>query len=292
VAAALVTAGDRDDGGYSFQYRGGVVTASNATATARGELLWAFGAGVQGVTPVGYLNGSYFEHRFSWYRKHNGLSVSPGHPQQIKSMYFALGLFESPEDASRCFGCHATGLAVDASGNPDVANITPGITCERCHGPGTDHAVAARTNSPPAIIRHAIFNSGRLPPKASIEVCGACHRLPLPGSMSTEPEKDDPAAVRFQPLGLLASKCFRVSGRLSCLWCHDAHGDAVRDAGYYRQKCLECHSPPPRKSKLTMDVSVVTSCKRNQKQDCLPCHMRSTSPSQNLVFTDHRIRIY
>ena len=34
------------------------------------------------------------------------------------------------------------------------------------------------------------------------------------------------------------------------------------------------------------------ACRRNQRQDCLPCHMRPAHPLPNLTFTDHRIRIY
>jgi Cytochrome c554 and c-prime len=300
VAAALLDEGNRQDSEYAYKYEGNTVTVSDSNSIARATLEWAFGAGAQGMTPVGYLNGSYFEYRFSLYRILNRPATSPGHPKRIESMYFALGSFESSSDAMRCFNCHATGVVQGQSGNvrpgnPDLAEMTPGVTCERCHGPGTGHGAAVRAGRPVAEIRHAVFNSGRLPPKASIEVCGGCHRVPLPGTAPKEPEKDDPVSVRFQPIGLLASKCFQASGRLSCLSCHDAHGDADRSARYYTEKCLQCHPPAHtivESGEIANAVPPSTACRRNQLQDCLPCHMRSTSPLQNLTFTDHRIRIY
>ncbi len=291
AAEVLRSVGNLEEDGYSYLYEGNTVQVSNSDSIARATLAWAFGAGVQGITPVGFLNGSYFEHRYSWYRILNQPSISPGHLPRIKSMYFALGLFESPGDATRCFGCHATGVEEDAFGNPDLSRMTPGVTCERCHGPGENHVKAVRSGRPAVEIRRVIFNSGRLPAKASIEVCGGCHRVPLPGSSNIEPEKKDRASVRFQPLGLLASKCFQVSGQLSCLWCHDPHDDVVRSARYYTAKCQECHRPP--RDDDFQNAGVPSGeCKRNQGQDCIPCHMRSTRLFTNLTFTDHRIRIF
>ncbi len=292
AAAALLAAGNQQDDGYDYKYEGNTVTVSDSNTQARATLEWAFGAGGQGMTPVGYLNGSYFEYRFSWYRILKRPSTSPGQPMRIGSMYFALGVFQSPGDALRCFNCHATGVTQGKSGNPNLAAMTPGVTCERCHGPGTGHAAAVRAGRPDAEIRRAVFNAGRFPSKASIEFCGECHRVPLPGTAPTEPEKDDPASVRFQPLGLLASKCYRASGRLSCLTCHDPHGDAVRSDAYYTKRCLECHPAATTPEESATAAPHARGCRRNQLQDCLPCHMRPASPMRNLTFTDHRIRIY
>ncbi len=292
VAGALLAAGDQQDDGYVYRYDRNTVTVSDANTIARGSLEWAFGAGAQGITPVGYLNGSYFEYRFSWYRILNRPSTSPGQPTRIPSMYFALGIFQSSGDALRCFNCHATGVTQDQSGNPNLAKMTPGVTCERCHGPGTGHVAAVRAGRSEAEIRRAVFNGGRLPPKASIAVCGECHRFPLPGTAPTNPEKDDPASVRFQPLGLLASTCSQASGGISCLSCHDPHDDAVHSDQYYTEKCLQCHPPAPTPNEPASATPQSRACRRNQLQDCLPCHMRSTSPMRDLTFTDHRIRIY
>jgi hypothetical protein len=94
----------------------------------------------------------------------------------------------------------------------------------------------------------------------------------------------DPVTVRFQPYGLLASRCFRESGGLSCLTCHDPHTDAVRgDSSFYVARCLSCHaaSAPP-----------AVACRRRERFNCLPCHMRKAAAMAHLTFTDHRIRVY
>src|SRR5690606_24995573 len=101
---------------------------------------------------------------------------------------------------------------------------------------------------------------------------------------SEMPELDDPTSIRFQPVGLMASRCFKASGTLSCLSCHDPHEDArpASDPSYTRV-CLSCHKPETQGS---------TECRRAAKENCLPCHMQAASPEPHLRFTDHRIRVY
>ncbi len=98
--------------------------------------------------------------------------------------------------------------------------------------------------------------------------------------MGDKPELEDPVNVRFAPIGLLASRCFRESGgKLSCLTCHDPHTDArPRNSAFYIDRCLSCHANVAHHSAA-------------QKKNCLPCHMKQTSLGRYLVFTDHRIRV-
>src|SRR5437870_2173030 len=59
----------REKSGLEFDYgpaAGGItVTARRAGKQATATLEWAFGAGAQGMTPVGRVDGHYFEHRVS-----------------------------------------------------------------------------------------------------------------------------------------------------------------------------------------------------------------------------------
>jgi hypothetical protein len=233
---------------------------------------------------VGRNDGVYFEHRLSYYTAAKTLALTPGHsPAPPRTAVDALGVFKLPEDIYRCFDCHATGLSRDFDGGPDFSGMTPGVICQRCHGPGSAHESAARANRSTAEIVQAIFNAARLPAKAATEFCGGCHRLPTPGRASSAPELDDPVSVRFQPIGLMASRCFRESGKLSCLTCHDAHQDARREDDAYTSKCLDCHRATR---------AAVVECKRRDGAACVPCHMRKVTPLPYMMFTDHRIRIY
>ena len=276
---------------YSYQTSTNslLLTTQRGIQKASATIEWAFGAGAVGNTLVGRIRGQYFEHRLSYYTELGRPSLTPGQSAETPaSAEAAIGELQSPELAFRCFNCHATNVKKAGAG-PDLSGAIPGIQCERCHGPGAAHIAAARAQRPVAEIRGAIFDARRLAAKAIVEVCGECHRAPKPGQLSSAPELDDPLAVRYQPFGLMASRCFLGSKQLSCLTCHDPHENARRnDDGFYTDRCLSCHGSATRQ---TGHVSK-TACKRAQKQDCLPCHMQRVTPAPYLTFTDHRIRIY
>jgi hypothetical protein len=283
--ATLLAAPLPGESAFRYEYGPRSVTVRRSSERATGTLEWAFGAGAYGLTAVGRLDGLYYEHRVSFFTTPGKPGITPGHPQASpRTAADALGVLKLPQDIYQCFNCHATGLVEDIDGGPDVSKMTAGVTCERCHGPGQKHVAAARARQSPAEIRKAIFNSVRLPAKASVEVCGGCHRLTEPGRQSLTPEADDPISVRFQPMGLMASRCFREGKSLSCLTCHDPHQNAIRQsADYYVAKCMGCHSETS---------APIVDCKRNERQDCRGCHMRKATPLPFLTFTDHRIRIY
>ena len=266
---------------YAARDNGISVTAATGGDEATGLLVWAFGAGAQGITPVGRLGDQFFEHRFSFYRAAGRMSLTFGHPAVAGTARAMLGLPQSSHTITACFQCHATGVDGAANG-PDLSAMQPGVQCERCHGPGRRHVEMAKARATAEEVRRAIFNPGRLPAAALVEYCGQCHRLPEPGASSPEPEIENPVAVRFAPVGLLASRCFIRSRRLTCTTCHDPHQDArpATDASYVKA-CANCHESAPKSG---------SACRRAAGQNCLPCHMRQASLNANLKFTDHRIR--
>jgi Cytochrome c554 and c-prime len=282
--AQLFSSSNNENGGFRYEYQGSTVTVRRNTERVTGTLEWAFGAGSQGLTPVGRYDGIFYEHRLSYYAVPGKSALTPGHSGAApRSAAEAIGLLKLPQDIYRCFDCHSTGLKQDIDGGPDFSGMTPGVACERCHGPGQSHVQAARAGRPSPEIVKATFNAGRLPAKALVEVCGACHRLPEPGKFSVKPEVDDPVSVRFQPVGLMASRCFRESGKLSCVSCHDPHQDAKHDPAFYIGKCLGCHES---------STAQTIQCRRRAREDCAACHMRKATPLRYLTFTDHRIRVY
>ncbi|MFN0104386.1 MAG: cytochrome c3 family protein [Bryobacteraceae bacterium] len=257
----------RERSGVVFNYAreaGGLaVTTAKGKQRVTALLEWAFGSGAQAVTPVGRYKGAFFEHRISYYRAPDRAARTIGHSGTPSvSAEAALGIRQDAATITRCFACHATGVRE----GPELSDMTPGVTCERCHGPGSEH------------VRRA--ENAKMQRTAAVSLCAECHRMP--GGSGREPELRDPASVRFQLVGLSASACYRESGRLTCVSCHDPHQDAVRTAGPYVAVCAGCHTAPAKGA----------GCGRSAKQDCLPCHMRKSTPLPYLTFTDHRIRVY
>jgi hypothetical protein len=263
----------RERSGIEFTYAaaadGIAVTITKGSRRLEAMLEWAFGAGVQAVTPVGRWHGRYFEHRISWYQAPQQAARTIGHPSEpSRDPERALGRMQDNATITRCFECHATAVRP----GPDLAAMLPGVTCERCHGPGAEHAAHPSRENIGAHTRESAAQSVRF--------CAECHRAPA-GPSHGAPEITDPISIRFQPVGLMASRCYRASRSLSCVTCHNPHQDLVRDAAFYAARCLSCHATGGR---------TPVHCRRSARENCLPCHMRRSSPLPFLAFTDHRIR--
>lgn len=248
--------------------------------TDRLEMLleWCFGTGAKGYTPVGRVNGEFVEHRVSWYRESGRLGLTTGHsPESPGDLQAALGIAQTPQMTSRCFGCHATGVK---SGG-DLTGMAPGVNCERCHEPGGDHVAAVKGRK---TIAGTLVNPRKMNAKAQVQLCAQCHRSPDAEFQSAMPELDDPASIRFSPVGFQASACFLKSQNFKCVSCHDPHSDLKPASDpSYTTACLGCHADRPKAR---------SACKRALKKDCVACHMKTSSPLPNLTFTDHRIRVY
>lgn len=281
IAEAMLKEGHSPDKRMTYKQGADGIIVREKGFSDTVTLKWAFGTG-QGTTAVGLLDGQYIAHRFSYYSRLKGLAVTFGHPAHPTSPIVELGVLQDSRTIFQCFNCHGTNAQMGPNG-PVLTQYMPGVQCERCHGPGGAHVKAAKVGEPPQQIRSTILNPGRFSPKALIEFCGQCHRLPKP-DMGTRPELVNPISVRFAPIGLLASRCFRFGHKISCLTCHNPHENpAPRTDLSYTRKCLMCHASDSAPEKL---------CRRKEKENCLPCHMKEASLGPYLRFTDHRIRVY
>ncbi|MCS7025799.1 MAG: cytochrome c family protein [Bryobacteraceae bacterium] len=225
---------------------------------------WAFGAGAQAITYVSQsTEDTYVEHGLSWYRKIDGLALTPGHPDSRGVTYRTF----APDAAIlRCFQCHSTGmLRLGAQRRIEPAEL--GVRCEACHGPAAAHA---RMPS-----RHNIRNPARFTAAELNQLCGQCHRMPP--AQGEETNFENPWNVRHQPVYFTQSACFRKSdGKLSCLSCHRPHSDQPASASL---KCAECHPKPKHQSNVS-------------NRSCVSCHMPVVNPSPWLSFHNHWIGIY
>jgi hypothetical protein len=253
-------------GGYSFSYGappdashlGVEVTARRGVEGITGTLVWVFGSGRQGQTPVLFDGRSFIEHRVSYYLT-TGYGITIGQQNGVSAnAKKSLGRVESNADARICFNCHATSVS------RDLSRMTPGVQCLRCHAGAEEHAEG---HGKPV-------NPGKLNHTAQVQLCGECHRLTPPSG-----DEESVGNIRFQPLRLMKSQCFKKGG-IACTTCHPAHRNADRDANeVYNRRCLSCHT----------DRSAHVASQKSD--DCIRCHMLRVSPAPGLVFTDHFIRV-
>jgi predicted CXXCH cytochrome family protein len=169
--------------------------------------------------------------------------------------------------------------------------LPEGTGCQRCHGPGAEHAKQPKS---------AILNPIRLTKARRDDVCNQCHLLPAvavqgarrlgrdiysfrPGDalseyqLTTDIASKDRFEISQHAYRLQQSRCYRESKQqLECITCHDPHVRLPPEerAARVQRVCLSCHQ----------QAHYATS-------DCTPCHMqqRRTEDVVHVAMTDHRI---
>lgn len=259
----------------------------------RRELLYFIGSGRRGRTYIFSKEGFFFEAPINWYGQKRLWDMTPAY-QGSKHMPLNLPL------AASCLDCHTSHPQAPFPGTEnkyaEPLISQEGIGCERCHGPGANHAKN----------HGGIINPSKLPPARRDAVCMQCHlegdvAILQPGHTLREfrPGEDLqdyvhyfvwsgavrnlPAVSQFE--ALWQSMCKRKSGdSFSCTTCHDPHRspNPAEKVAYYRHKCLTCHN--------------VAFARKHHKSnpDCIACHMPAVSSSNiaHTQATDHRILRY
>ena len=186
----------------------------------------------------------------------------------------------------RCLECHSSFFdAVPDEGVPNRyrrSGYTLGISCERCHGPGKQHA---EQNAP-------IVNPAKLPRERQLALCSLCHggigvaKAPafsftagnaLEDFLKLEaPKENEKLDVHGNQVALLErSKCFKSSA-MTCSTCHDVHV-RQREVANFSEKCLACHK--------------VESCGLFPKRGraiagkCVDCHL--PNQTSNVIVSTH-----
>jgi Cytochrome c554 and c-prime len=159
----------------------------------------------------------------------------------------------------RCLECHAS--IFEPLRDTKVPNryrksdYVLGISCERCHGSGGEHAALnlAKDAKPTG---KAIVNPAKLSRDRQLDLCSLCHgglgvaKAPvfsyvvgkqLEDFIQLElPKPDDAVDVHGNQVALLQrSQCFKSSA-MTCSTCHNVHLPQ-RDVTDFSGKCLTCH---------------------------------------------------
>ena len=259
-----------------------VAGASPHTNTRSERFAVAVGSGEKGQTYLYWDQDQLFQLPVSFWTK-LGWVNSPGYRDGNAD-------FDRPI-IPRCLECHASYF--EAMPPPinkyKTAGFTLGIECEKCHGPGREHAEREKSK-PPTSAASAILNPARIlarSPDGSLRMV-SCRTWPAvasviflrAGAPLTE-YIDFPHPIRTRRLDvhgnqvelLKQSRCFR-SSTMTCITCHDVH-IAQHNLVDFSQKCLSCHKP---------DSATFARADHPLTKNCIDCHM----PKQetNLIVFD------
>ncbi len=249
----------------------------------RFPLQYVLGSGLHAQTMLTLVPGPQnqslgVEHRVSCYSD-GRLALTPSHSQKKPRTFFEYyGDSFAGEPLDRCVYCHITQGTV-ASG--EVHDLIANVNCEKCHGPGSEHVRLARTvkNPPPFSVGKATWDA-----ESELQLCGDCHRLPRD---SSEKEIRDYSKfmTRFQPVGMVRSRCYLESDReLRCSTCHNVHQSIEEQTPQeHVQNCLGCHS---------QETKTHVACPVEPDSGCIKCHMPSVEVDAGLRFHDHWIRVH
>lgn len=240
------------------------------------------GSGKKGQTYLYWKGKQLFQLPISYFTNLNDWANSPGFsPDNIS--------FERNIQV-RCMECHTTFAKRLIASSYDPDQILYGVDCERCHGPGARHVEFERQHLKGA---PAIINPASLSRQQNLDVCAVCHSgvmrsiAPafsfLPGDTLSNyfvanSSHIDTANldVHANQYGLLtASKCFRISGTMTCATCHNTH-EKEKDLHSYSQKCMTCHTQTH--TACTLQAPPGFSLEAN----CIDCHM-PVQASRNLT---------
>lgn len=265
-------------GSYSYrierQRDKSIYTVSGGSKSLSLPIAYVFGRGDAGQTYVLESGGRLYESRVSFYKALNGLDWTMGDAiAKPRNLQDAAGRLLSKQDIHDCFGCHASGAVEGTTIHLD--RLTPGVTCEHCHGSAVAHVNGFRQGKPVKMKSLSSMSTEQMS-----TFCGQCHRTWAEIAARGRFGVTD---VRFQPYRLVNSKCYDPNDpRIRCVACHDPHEEVSRNDKGYDAKCLACHGGG-KPGALSCTVA---------KENCVSCHMPKIEiPGSHFRFADHEIRI-
>lgn len=288
---------------YQIEYR--LDENKKRTHELARKIDYIVGSGNHARTYITEENGFLYEMPLTWSAQKKSWGMSPG-------FGYSNSRFSRPITAS-CMNCHNSYADyIPYSGNR-YAEVSHGIGCERCHGPGALHVEKRYrtkfTEAAKKTIDSTIVNPRRLSPALQMEVCFQCHLQGVVGILKPGKRMNDfRPGMRLQevrsvyvfdhlPAGdlrvashserLALSACYSESnGKLVCITCHNPHQPVKTVArSFFNETCVSCHS-------LATLSQGKPRAQHSAQGDCVACHMPQgkTSDVVHVNFTDHWIQ--
>ncbi len=276
----------REGGAAFLEYERGGETPLNG----KQQLHYFIGSNAAGRSYLFSIERFLFEAPVTFYSQAKRWDASPGYEADREMR------MNRPIDAN-CLFCHAS-QSQPIFGTQNRFAEPPfkgdGVSCERCHGPGSLHVEG----------KAKLVNPAKLDPARRDSICAQCHlsgeaRVELPNKRLSQFRPGDLLAnyvsffvfenaaraglkVNSHVENMAASVCKQKSGeRMSCLSCHDPHSvpKPQERAAWFRNRCLQCHQA----GRLP--------AAHDRASDCASCHMprlRALDGGHG-VMTDHSI---
>jgi Tfp pilus assembly protein PilF len=247
---------------------------------------------------------AYDVHKKTWYdTTASGVRHFPDRRQRDEALPWTDRLFAFN---TACFDCHVSQLATNYDLKTDTYHTTwreAGISCESCHGPGSQHAqameagVKGHTSKDIKIIRTLEFGHAQMN-----DMCATCHAKLVPLSTDFIPGEKfydhyDLITLEhhdFYPDGRdlgenytftswSMSPCLK-SDKLDCSQCHTPSGRPRFEGKQANQSCLPCHA------QIVANSTAHSHHKaEGTGNSCIACHM-PMSRFAAMARTDHSMR--
>jgi hypothetical protein len=281
------------------------------------NIRYIVGSGQHTNSHIYEVNGFLYQAPMTFYTQKGEWNLPPGFEHGSNSRFGRAIELE-------CISCHNDYPVFDAQSINRYEVVKQGITCERCHGPGSLHVAEKQKGNIVDITRetdYTIVNPSKLPWQLQIDVCQRCHLQGnavlkkgktffdfRPGTSLSRVmdvympkyEGDDSHFIMASHAERLQmSQCFiksNASGNnengqglnMTCITCHNPHISVkVTGKDVFNTACQKCHQ-----GASAIHCSATAAEVEKEQNNCVKCHMpvNTTTDIPHVTVHDHYIR--
>jgi len=193
-----------------------------------------------------------------------------------------------------CYSCHVSQLSTNYDLKADTYRTTwtePGINCETCHGPASEHnKIAKATPTGQPLPEPRIISSKTMTKSQRNDLCASCHAKAAPLTVAYRPGErfydhfdlmtlEDPdyfadgrdLGENYTLTSWSMSPCFK-SGNIDCMHCHTSSGRYRFKKENFNNACQPCHE-----DKVKDSAAHTHHAAGSEGDKCISCHMPMTA---------------